>query len=157
MGFNMGRKPDPKGKDRPRTIVLSGDVAEIAQRLAGKNVLSFTLSELLRKEFGVHTALEKAKADLKELIEEREANAAAQEALIAQIDSMETAAMTKRETMLPGIEMRLEKLYARRERVQRELERCFTPNEQAMKRTVLINIAEIIAKTEEEKRAVMGE
>ena len=44
----MGRKPDPRGKDRPRTIVLSGDVAEIAQNLAEKNHLSATLSELLR-------------------------------------------------------------------------------------------------------------
>ena len=43
----MGRKADPRGKDRPRTIVLSGDVAEIAEKLAENNQLSATLSELL--------------------------------------------------------------------------------------------------------------
>jgi len=40
-------------KDRMRSIKLEGDVASIAEELASKRILSKTLSELLRKEYGI--------------------------------------------------------------------------------------------------------
>ena len=103
----MGRKADPKGKDRPRSIVLAGDVAEIAQRLAESGQLSQTLSDLLRREFGLSGALEEAKAALVALTDQRKAMQADEETLIARIDALEAQHLLQASTVRPTLEARL--------------------------------------------------
>ena len=49
----MGRPKDPRGRDKSRSITLTGDVAEIAQKLADEGSLSRILSNLLMKEYGL--------------------------------------------------------------------------------------------------------
>jgi len=150
----MGRPPNPKGKEKARTISLDGDVSEIAQRLASKSLLSHTLSALLRKEFGVATALEAAQTELKQLITERDQNAQAQELAIARIDQLEKEAMQRKTTIIPAIEMRLEKLYARKEKTERDMNRAFTPQDVRAKERVIANIEKIIEATLKELEEV---
>ena len=143
----MGRPANPKGKDKTRTISLDGDVSEIAQRLASKSVLSHTLSALLRQEFGVATALEAAQEELQQLIREREENAQAQATAILRIDQLQEEAETRKTTIIPAIEMRLEKLYARKEKTEKDLKRAFTPQDVRAKERVIANIEKIIEAT----------
>lgn len=116
----MGRKPDPKGKDRPRTIVLSGDVAEIAQKLADNGQLSSTLSELLRQTYGFGDKIEEKKRQLTAILDEKQRLAMQEIELVAEIDTLEAQTIEKKATILPQLTQRLKILEERRIRVQRE-------------------------------------
>lgn len=113
----MGRKPDPKGKDRPRTIVLSGDVAEIAQRLADKNQLSKVLSDLLRSSYGFGDALQEKQRALDHLIDERKQMQQQEEALITEIEAIENLASIK----APELETRIAILNDRLRRAEEKV------------------------------------
>lgn len=65
----MARPSDKRGRDRSRTIQLTGDVAEIAQKLADNNELSKVLSDLLRQNYGYATKMSKIQAQLAEIAE----------------------------------------------------------------------------------------
>ena len=121
----MGRNPDPRGKDRPRTIVLSGDVAEIAQKLADQQVLSKTLSELLRSAYGFGDAINEKKRALELLIAERESLQEQEEGLIRQIDAMEDEAIEQATTIRPALESKIEILQIRYNRINIRLQRAF--------------------------------
>jgi len=59
-------------KDRMRSIKLEGDVASIAEELASKRILSKTLSELLRKEYGISFEDDLLKSRMTDLERQRE-------------------------------------------------------------------------------------
>ena len=146
----MGRPKDPRGRDRPRTINLSGDVADIAQKLADYNQLSSTLSKLLRMEFGGFAEVDQMNRVINELHDERKRISNALENAVKRRDEHEAAIIHARATVLPALNERLEKLYARRERVENELARAFDPQTRLAKAQVLKNIGEIIEKTLDE-------
>ena len=99
----MGRKPNPAGKDRTRTISLGGDVAEIAQRLADKSQLSSVLTDLLRREFGIDTALDGLKQELEDSIDQRKELQAKEERLIEAITASEEESLARRTTIEPQL------------------------------------------------------
>jgi len=146
----MGRPKDPRGRDRPRTVVLTGDVAEIAQKLADENRLSSTISKLLRMEFGGFAEVDQMNRVIDELHNERQRISNALDEAVKRRDEHEAEIIRARATVLPAINERLDKLYARRERVEGELARAFDPQTIAVKRRMLLNIGEIIDKTKAE-------
>lgn len=121
----MGRKPDPRGKDRPRTIVLAGDVAEIADNLAQKNELSATLSELLRHNFGFGDKIEEKKRELEATHEHRLLLQRKEEDLAAAIDSMEEDFLTRQNNIKPNLEKRRKILLDRLEKTNKKLHFAF--------------------------------
>lgn len=151
----MGRKPDPRGKDRPRTIVLCGSVAEIAQRLADSNALSSTISELLRREYGLSGAIEEKRAALASMTEERKRMQAQEEAMAQELDELEIRETERKTTLIPALEERLNTLVERRARLEDEESRLFDPNSLRMKRsqigTVTTMISEVVAELQELK------
>jgi hypothetical protein len=146
----MGRRSDPKGKDRPRTIVLSGDVAEIAQKLADKSELSSTLSELLRQTYGFGDAIEAKKIELQMTTDERQRLQHKEEDLIAVIDAMEAEKINKKATLYPQLKARLETLTERRLRVQHEASIAVDSYVRGKKLKVLDTIQDLIDKTTSE-------
>ena len=146
----MGRKPLKQGKDRTRTIALDGDVASIAQRLASKSQLSATLSELLRREYGLTSEIDDKKAMLAAMVEEDRQRAAQREALASEIDAMEQAAIERATNELPALRRRLSILHERYDRVTNEMMRAFTPHERGLKERVLNNITQLIEATKAE-------
>ncbi len=123
----MGRKADPRGKDRPRTIVLRGDVADIAQKLADQGILSKTLSDLLSQAYGFGDAIEEHKRALVQVIEEKKALDDAQDQLIALIDALEQKAIEEATTIKPALVSKIEILQARHDKITKELQRTFDP------------------------------
>lgn len=152
----MGRKPDPKGKDRPRTIVLSGDVADIAQRLADAGALSATLSDLLRREFGLSGALEEAKAALIALTDQRKAMQADEEALIQRIDALEAETIERKSTIMPALEERRRILRERWAKAAERADRHFDSNERAKAKMQMQNLHDLLAEVENEIQEAMG-
>jgi len=146
----MGRKADPKGKDRPRTIVLSGDVGEIAQKLADKGELSATLSELLRSAYGFGDKIDEKKRQLTAILDEKQRLAAQEIELIAEIDTLEAQTIEKRATILPQLAQRLKILEERRQRVQAEANRHIDRNIVRQKLNALDKIDGLIAATRTE-------
>lgn len=149
----MGRKPDPRGKDRPRTIVLCGSVAEIAQKLADSNALSSTLSELLRREYRLNGAIEEKRAALALMIEERKKMQAQEEAMAQELDELEVREAERKTTLIPALEERLNTLMERRARLEEEESKLFDPHSLRMKRnqiaTVHDMITEVVAQLQE--------
>ena len=135
----MGRKADPKGKDRPRTIVLSGDVAEIAQKLAENNQLSSTLSDLLRQKFGFGSRIDDKKAELEEIFNQKQALTALEEAKIAEIEALEAELIDQ----LPKLESKLKLLRASEERIIAT--QNLDPHTRHMKAKALENVRQDIA------------
>lgn len=121
----MGRNPDPRGKDRPRSIVLSGDVAEIAQKLANQGILSRTLSELLRSAYGFGDAIAEKKRALEQLTSERQSLQQTESELIQQIDAMEAKAIEESTTIRPALESKIEILRGRYDKISKNLQRAF--------------------------------
>ncbi len=140
----MGRKADPKGKDRPRTIVLSGDVAEIAQKLADRGELSATLSELLRSAYGFGDKIDEKKRQLTAILDEKQRLAAQEIELIAEIDTLEAQTIEKRATILPQLTKRLKILQERRMRVQSEYNQSLDPHTINQKQNALNTIDDLI-------------
>ena len=149
----MGRKADPKGKDRPRTIVLSGDVAEIAQKLAENNQLSSTLSELLRQTYGFGDAIEAKKQQLTSLLNEKQRLADQELELVAEIDTLEAKMIHEKATILPQLTRRLEILEERRIRVQREYNLAIDNHTMQQKLNALTKIEDLIEETKAEMEA----
>lgn len=58
------RPKDPRGRDRTRTIQLSGDVADIAERLSQEGRLSKEISRLLFEEYGHSSQVKKLEAEM---------------------------------------------------------------------------------------------
>lgn len=129
----MGRKADPRGKDRPRTIVLRGDVADIAQKLADEGILSKTLSELLCAAYGFGDAIDEHKRALARIIEERKALMQSEEQLIATIDALEAKAVEESMTVRPALMKKIEILQARHDKITKDLQRTFDPNARTRK------------------------
>lgn len=146
----MGRKPSPHGKDRPRTIVLCGSVAEIAQRLADANTLSATLSDLLRKEFGMTGALDEKRAALLAITDERKRMQEQEETLLAELDALEKQEVERKTTLIPALEQRLEMLIERRARLEDEESRLFDPNTLRRKRAQIREVHDLISATVDE-------
>ena len=146
----MGRKADPKGRDRPRTIVLAGDVAEIAQKLADRGELSSTLSELLRSAYGFGDKIDEKKRQLTAILDEKQRLAAQEIELIAEIDTLEAQTIEKRATILPQLTQRLKILQERRQRVQAEANRHVDRTIVRQKLNALDKIDELIAATRTE-------
>ena len=121
----MGRKPNPAGKDRTRTISLGGDVAEIAQRLADESQLSRVLTDLLRREFGIDTELDGLKKELEDSIDQRKELQAKEERLIVAITASEEESLQRRTTIVPQLENQFQILIARRDDLEDKIERCF--------------------------------
>lgn len=146
----MGRKRDPKGRDRPRTIVLVGDVAEIAQKLADRGELSSTLSELLRSAYGFGDKIDEKKRQLTAILDEKQRLATQEIELIAEIDTLEAQTIEKRATILPQLTQRLKILEERRQRVQAEANRHVDRTIVRQKLNALDKIDDLIAATRTE-------
>lgn len=121
----MGRKPNPAGKDRTRTISLGGDVAEIAQRLADQSQLSAVLTDLLRREFGIDTELDGLKAELIASTDERKELQAKEERLIASITIAEAESIARRTTIEPQLHNQIDILTDRVLDLESKIERSF--------------------------------
>jgi len=150
----MGRKPDSRGKDRPRSIVLAGDVAEIAQKLADKGELSATLSDLLRQQYGFGTQLEERKRALTMLLDEKDRLTTLTHTMAEEIDALEEKALHQNATIRPALERRRSILLARLASTQQKLQRSFDPNEESRLHSVSSEINSLIVAVDLELEAL---
>ena len=123
----MGRKPNPRGKDRTRTISLDGDVAEIAQELADKSQLSKVLSQLLRNAYNISDEVAVLKEKLNETIDARRAMQAKEEDIIAAIHEAEERIIHQKSHILPALYQRQGKLEEKIARIREEHKRALDP------------------------------
>lgn len=150
----MGRKPDPRGKDRTRTIVLSGDVAEIAQKLADQGELSSTLSDLLRQQYGFGTQLEERKRALSMLLDEKQRLTELTQQMADEIDALEEKTLEQNATIRPALERRKKILQERWAKTMRSAERAFDPQEKLRLAQVCSNINDLIVEVNNELEAL---
>lgn len=141
----MGRKADKRGKDRPRTIVLSGDVAEIAQKLADLNKLSSTLSELLRHNYGFGDKLDEKKRELETTHQQRVALQRKEKDLAAVIDQLENEFVKSQTVIRPKLEEKIALLGGRLATAEQKLALGIFP---AMYRSQIENLKLMIAEEE---------
>jgi len=134
----MGRKPNPRGKDRTRTISLDGDVAEIAQDLADKSQLSKVLSQLLRHSYGISDDITRLERALNTTITERKQLQEREEELIAEITEQKNALVDRRSHILPSLYQRQGVIEERLKRLHAEHKRAIGPGE-AQRKLQLIN------------------
>jgi hypothetical protein len=125
----MGRKPDPKGRDRTRTISLAGDVAEIAQNLADKGQLSRVLSDLLRQSYGISSHISQLEHALGEAINERKNLQKKELRLIEEIDAQKVALIERKNLDLPLLLQQKDALVERASSLNSKLARSFVPTE----------------------------
>ncbi len=147
----MGRKADPRGKDRPRTIVLAGDVAEIAQKLADKGELSSTLSELLRHNYGFGDHHEEKKRALTLLLDEKQRLTDLTQVMADEIDALEVKVLEQNATIRPAIEKRI-KIYEERILKARQALQApwITPHERQQKENVMHNNYQMLEEARKE-------
>lgn len=150
----MGRKPDPRGKDRPRTVVLSGDVAEIAQKLADDGNLSATLSDLLRQQYGFGNQLEERKRALTMLLDEKDRLTELTQAMADEIDRLEQETLEQNATIRPALERRKQILLSRWDKTHESRQRAFDPQEKNRLDGVLSEISKLINDVNEELEAL---
>lgn len=150
----MGRKADPRGKDRPRTIVLSGDVAEIAQKLADEGNLSATLSDLLRQQYGFGSQLEERKRALTMLLDEKQRLSELTQTMADEIDRLEQETLEQNATIRPALERRKQILLSRWDKTHESRQRAFDPQEKNRLDGVLSEIAKLINDVNEELEAL---
>ena len=124
----MGRKPNPKGKDRTRTISLDGDVAEIAQELANKSQLSRVLSQLLRQSYGISDQLSRLEHALSSTIDERKNLQQKELEIIAEIDAAKEQIVHQQNHILPSLYQR-QGVLEQRIRSLREKQQYLPPRE----------------------------
>ena len=146
----MGRKADPRGKDRPRTIVLSGDVAEIAQNLADKGELSSTLSDLLRQQYGFGEKIEERKRALSMLLDEKDRLTELTQAMADEIDEMEEKALEQNATIRPALERRQNILRERLAKTHQKLKRAYDPQEESRLHQVALEIQNLLKTVNED-------
>jgi len=144
----MGRNPDPRGKDRPRTIVLSGDVAEIAQKLADRGDLSRTLSDLLRQQYGFGEKVDELKRQLAHYNDEKVALNRTIDELAKQIDHAEENLLHQNATIRPSLEKRRALLMDRLHRLEKERNRAFTPIEERTIDNKILNVNQLIVEVD---------
>lgn len=150
----MGRKADPRGKDRPRTVVLSGDVAEIAQNLADKGELSSTLSDLLRQQYGFGTQLAERKRALTMLLDEKDRLTELAQTMSDEIDRLEQETLEQNATIRPALERRQQILRDRLEQTHNKLHVVFDPQEESRLHHVAMNIQTALREVNEELEAL---
>ena len=150
----MGRKANPRGRDRTRTIQLDGDVAEIAQKLAEQSKLSATLSELLRYNYGFGDAIEEKKRQLSAVLDQQRVLKESEEELIAEIDSMETKAIEQNTTVKPALEKRRKILRERLAKTEQKLMVAFEHNEISRLHNVALEIQNLIKSVDQELEAL---
>lgn len=147
----------PKGngrqKERTRSISLDVDVSEIAQKLADRNELSATLSELLRQAYGFGDKIEEKKRALHRILDEKAALAAQEIELVAEIDTLEAKKVNEMSTIYPQLRQRLEILENRRRRVQAEANAVHDSHFRNQKLRALTKIDELIDNTKQEMEA----
>ena len=127
----MGRKPNPKGKDRPRSICLDGDVSELAQKLADKSQLSSVLSQLLRQNYGISDELSQLEQALSVTIDERKNLQQKEATLIEEIEAARDALIHRQNHILPSLYQRQGVLETRLEDLRLKLN--YLPQNEAIK------------------------
>lgn len=143
-------KGNGKQKERTRSISLDIDVSEIAQKLADRNELSSTLSELLRQAYGFGDKIEEKKRALHRILDEKAQLAAQEIELIAEIDTLEAKKVHEKATIYPQLRQRLEILENRRRRVQAEVNQIHDSHFRNQKLSALTKIDELIDATKME-------
>lgn len=143
-------KRKSKPKERTRSISLDNDVSEIAQKLADRNELSSTISELLRQAYGFGDKVEEKKRELTQLLDEKDRIRTKEQQLIDEIDRMEQEMIDKRAIKLPQLTDRLRILQARRDRIQKESMMNISEHYRNERLRVMANIDELIKATEQE-------
>jgi len=150
----MARPSNPRGKDKPRSIVLDGDVADIAQGLAEQNKLSATLSELLRTNYGFGDAIEEKKRQQHAILDEIQRLRDAERAIEAEIDAMEHELIQKQTTVRPILQKRLDVMTARLNQAQLDEKRAIDNQTRLQKLRVIENLKRMIAEVEDELEAL---
>lgn len=150
-------KGNGKPKERSRSIALDADVSEIAQKLADRNELSSTLSELLRQAYGFGDKIEEKKRALHRLLDEKKQLHDKEIELIAEIDTLEAKKINEKATIYPQLRQRLEILENRRRRVQSEANAIVDSHFRNQKLRALAKIDELIEATQIEMEAYEDE
>ena len=145
----MGRKPNPKGKDRTRTISLDGDVAELAQRLADKSQLSSVLSQLLRQSYGITDELAQLEHALSTTIDERKNLQQKEAALIEEIEAARDSLIHRQNHILPSLYQRQGVLEERLNKL-REKQRYLPPKESTLIQDQIMETGRILQTVLEE-------
>lgn len=125
----MGRKPNPKGKDRTRTISLDGDVAELAQKLADKSQLSSVLSQLLRQNYGISDELSQLEQALSVTIDERKNLQQKELQLIEEIEAARDSLIHRQNHILPSLYQRQGVLEERLDKLREK--QAYLPSKEA--------------------------
>ena len=146
----MGRKPNPRGKERPRTICLDGDVAEIAQDLADKSQLSAVLSQLLRHSYGISDDISRLERALNATIDERKQLQQREEELIAEIEQQKDTLVERRSHILPSLYQRQGVIEERLKRLEAERRRAITPMESRKKMKLITENTNMLNKVLDE-------
>lgn len=141
----MGRKRNPLGKDRNRTIQLDGDVAEKAQALADEGKLSRKISELLRYHYQIDSEASRLKSQLNDLIDKRKEMQALEEELIEKINNAEQNILERRVNDLPGLLEKKDQILELMNKTNLQLATAI-PHERARLSKVYANQGEILNK-----------
>lgn len=94
-------------KDVTRSIRLDGDVAEIAQKLAGDKMLSHTISKLLRQHYGLNSEIDSIKAQLDRTVNERMVLQEEEKLLAEKIDQLQMEMLDQQTNELPKLQEKL--------------------------------------------------
>jgi DNA repair exonuclease SbcCD ATPase subunit len=151
----MARPSNPRGKDKPRSICLDGDVAEIAQRLADRSTLSSTLSELLRQNYGFGDAIEEKKRQMHVIQDEQQRLKQKEREIEAEIDAMELQLIERQTTIKPQLEKRIQLMTARKNNAMRDMNNAIDSTTRNNKHRVIQNLERMIAEAEEELEALL--
>jgi len=143
-------KRNGKQKERTRSITLDLDVSEIAQKLADKNELSSTLSELLRQAYGFGDKIEEKKRALHRIIDEKNALNTKELELELEINTLEEEMIAEKVTILPQLVKRLQILEERKMKVMQDIHYGVDPHYIANKKKVLENITNLINECKQE-------
>jgi len=146
----MARPSNPRGKDKPRSICLDGDVADIAQRLAEQNKLSATLSELLRSNYGFGDAIEEKKRQMHAIQDEQQRLKDLEREIEEEINQMELKFIEKQTTVRPQLEKRIALMTARRNNAMRDMNNAIDSTTRNTKHRVIQNLDAMIAEAQEE-------
>jgi hypothetical protein len=153
----MGRKPNPRGKDRTRTISLDGDVAEIAQHLAGKSQLSKVLSQLLRQAYNISDEVAIMKDKLAAIVDERKGLQRLEEQMIEDIGKQEERIIHERSHILPSLYQRQGKLEEKMARLEMEHKKAIDPTTSRRKASQLQTTSNQLHEVLEEIATMEGE
>lgn len=143
----MGRKRNPLGKDRNRTIQLDGDVAEKAQSLADEGKLSRKISELLRYHYQIDSEASRLKSQLNDLIDKRKEMQALEEELIEKINNAESEILHRRTNDLPGLLLKKDQILELMSKTNQQMSVAI-PVEQTRLRKVYATQGELLNKVQ---------